>query len=125
MSEKEETVEVSNGSQVEVDALDQEHPSETLKTSIEDTDEPVPHLHAKTYLTVFAVCLVYFAQVYNLVGAGAVSLNHLLHGRRIKLIITVRPRHCCCYRRLFEDCLAILLSCHSHRGSQPTCFSSS
>ncbi len=78
MSEKEQTVEVSNGSQGEVDALDQENPSETLKTSIEDTDEPVPHLHAKTYLTVFAVCLIYFAQVYNVVGAGAVSPIYLL-----------------------------------------------
>jgi hypothetical protein len=41
-------------------------------TSIEDA-EPVAHLHAKTYLTVFAVCLIYFAQLINVVGAGAVS----------------------------------------------------
>jgi hypothetical protein len=38
-----------------------EKPSETVKTSIEDKEEPVPHLHAKIYLTVFAVCLTYFA----------------------------------------------------------------
>ncbi|EFX04880.1 siderophore iron transporter [Grosmannia clavigera kw1407] len=34
-------------------------------------DEPIPHLHAKTFLTVFAVCTVYFAQLVNVVGAGA------------------------------------------------------
>lgn len=36
-------------------------------------DEPKPRLHAKTFLAVFAVCLIYFAQLVNLVGAGAVS----------------------------------------------------
>ena len=41
--------------------------------SIEDHDEPEPRLHAKTWLTVFAVCLIYFAQLINVVGAGAVS----------------------------------------------------
>lgn len=41
--------------------------------SIEDPTEPVPRLHAKTWLTVFAVCLIYFAQLINVVGAGAVS----------------------------------------------------
>jgi hypothetical protein len=35
--------------------------------------EPHVHLHAKTFLAVFAVCLIYFAQLVNLVGAGAVS----------------------------------------------------
>ncbi|CAK7206933.1 hypothetical protein SEUCBS139899_009740 [Sporothrix eucalyptigena] len=34
-------------------------------------DEPVPHLHAKTFLIVFAVCFIYFAQLINVVGAGA------------------------------------------------------
>lgn len=29
--------------------------------SIEENEEPVPHLHAKTFLIVFAVCLIYFA----------------------------------------------------------------
>ncbi|KAK5655511.1 hypothetical protein OQA88_5782 [Cercophora sp. LCS_1] len=33
-------------------------------------DELVPHLHAKTFLAVFAVCLIYSAQLVNLVGAG-------------------------------------------------------
>ncbi|KAK3330756.1 major facilitator superfamily domain-containing protein [Apodospora peruviana] len=36
-----------------------------------DTDEPKPHLHAKTFLAVIAVCLIYMAQLVNLVGAGA------------------------------------------------------
>ncbi|KAL1847651.1 hypothetical protein Daus18300_013884 [Diaporthe australafricana] len=34
-------------------------------------EEPRPHLHAKTFLAVFAVFGIYFAQVYCLVGAGA------------------------------------------------------
>ncbi|KAG6366957.1 hypothetical protein INS49_001138 [Diaporthe citri] len=34
-------------------------------------EEPKPHLHAKTFLAVFAVFGIYFAQVYCLVGAGA------------------------------------------------------
>jgi hypothetical protein len=46
---------------------------EALKSSIENKDEPVAQLHAKTFLTVFAVCLIYFAQVINIVGGGAVS----------------------------------------------------
>lgn len=41
--------------------------------SIEDHKEPEVRLHAKTWLTVFAVCLIYFAQLINVVGAGAVS----------------------------------------------------
>jgi hypothetical protein len=42
---------------------------------IEDENhEPEFHLHAKTYLTVFAICLIYFAQLINVVGAGAVSI---------------------------------------------------
>ncbi|KAL2136145.1 hypothetical protein VTI74DRAFT_5198 [Chaetomium olivicolor] len=34
------------------------------------SDEPIPHLHAKTFLAVFAVCLIYFAQLVSIVGAG-------------------------------------------------------
>lgn len=38
-----------------------------------------PHLHAKTFLAVFAVCLIYVAQTFTLVGAGAVCLeSHIL-----------------------------------------------
>lgn len=35
-------------------------------------DEPPAHLHAKTFLVVFAVFCIYFAQLVNIVGAGAV-----------------------------------------------------
>jgi len=92
MSEKEQPLRVSEPSK-EMDSQEherrseenpsvenssEEKPSETVKTSIESSEEPVPHLHAKTYLTVFAVCLIYFAQVINVVGAGAVSAIHLL-----------------------------------------------
>lgn len=40
-------------------------------------EEPKPHLHAKTFLAVFAVFGIYFAQVYCLVGAGAVRVTLL------------------------------------------------
>jgi len=58
-----------------------EKPSLVNSSSIEDQDEPEPHLHAKTWLTVFAVCLIYFAQLINVVGAGAVSLSSCLKSR--------------------------------------------
>lgn len=38
-------------------------------------EEPKPHLHTKTFLAVAAVFGIYFAQVYCLVGAGAVSVT--------------------------------------------------
>lgn len=50
-----------------------EKPYRDTSASIEDHNEPEPRLHAKTWLTVFAVCLIYFAQLINVVGAGAVS----------------------------------------------------
>jgi hypothetical protein len=34
--------------------------------------DPQPHLHAKTFFAIFSVCLIYFAQDFALVGAGAV-----------------------------------------------------
>ena len=39
--------------------------------------EPRPHLHAKTFLAVFAICVIYFVQIYNVVGCGAVSADPL------------------------------------------------
>ncbi|CAK7242067.1 MAG: hypothetical protein STHCBS139747_003544 [Sporothrix thermara] len=42
---------------------------QSSEPSIED--EPEPHLHAKTFMIVFAVCFIYFAQLINVVGAGA------------------------------------------------------
>lgn len=38
----------------------------------ENDEIPVPRLHAKTFLIVFAVALIYFTQVLNIVGAGSV-----------------------------------------------------
>ncbi|KAH8594881.1 major facilitator superfamily domain-containing protein [Bisporella sp. PMI_857] len=40
-----------------------------------DDDVPVPHLHAKTFLAVFAVCLIYVAQLINIVGSGSQAQN--------------------------------------------------
>lgn len=51
-----------------------ERPEKVTTSSIEDREDAVPHLHAKTFLTVFAVCLIYFAQLINVVGAGAVRI---------------------------------------------------
>ncbi|KAH8885922.1 MFS general substrate transporter [Thozetella sp. PMI_491] len=36
-----------------------------------EMDEPRKHLHTKTFLAVAAMCLIYFAQLVSLVGAGA------------------------------------------------------
>src|ERR1039457_3755751 len=72
MSEKEQASTLGEGSQPDIDIPEPEKSVE-VKNSIEDADELVPHLHAKTFLTVFAVCLIYFAQLINVVGAGAVS----------------------------------------------------
>ena len=44
----------------------------TVSSARGDVLEVVPRLHAKTYLAVFTVCLIYYAQLVNLVGAGAV-----------------------------------------------------
>lgn len=48
---------------------------ETLFYGSGSIDELEPHLHARTFLAVFAVCLIYFAQDFALVGAGAVSFT--------------------------------------------------
>lgn len=83
--------------------------------SIEDHDEPEPRLHAKTWLTVFAVCLIYFAQLINVVGAGAVSF--LIPKSRIGCPpdhFSARTRHCKGSRRCIEQYLAHLCRCHLH-----------
>ena len=36
-------------------------------------DKEPAQITVKTYLAIFTVCLIYFAQLVNLVGAGAVS----------------------------------------------------
>ncbi|KAK3934177.1 hypothetical protein QBC46DRAFT_85809 [Diplogelasinospora grovesii] len=58
------------------------HPEKTAVSRRDTSDseaghEPKPHLHAKTFLAIFAVCVIYFTQIYNLVGAGAVSIAQL------------------------------------------------
>jgi hypothetical protein len=40
-----------------------------------EQNEPQPHVHLKTYIAVFAVCMVYLAQNFAIVGAGAVSVS--------------------------------------------------
>lgn len=42
-------------------------------TTSEQIEESRPHLHAKTFLAVTAMCLIYIAELVSLVGAGAVS----------------------------------------------------
>lgn len=42
-----------------------------VESASEGNEELQPHLHARTFLAVFAVCLIYFAQDFALVGAGA------------------------------------------------------
>ncbi|KFY39710.1 hypothetical protein V495_05775 [Pseudogymnoascus sp. VKM F-4514 (FW-929)] len=59
------------GDQVVSDTEVDEKTYRDNSASIEDHNEPEPRLHAKTWLTVFAVCLIYFAQLINVVGAGA------------------------------------------------------
>jgi hypothetical protein len=81
--EKEEATQVAEEKQ------EHEAPSsEATTNSVEDRDEPVPHLHAKTFLVVFAVCLIYFAQLINVVGSGAVSLPYIsrLHEKPLNII---------------------------------------
>ncbi|KAH8664663.1 major facilitator superfamily domain-containing protein [Xylariales sp. PMI_506] len=43
----------------------------TSTLSNETGDEPTPNLHANTFLAIFAIGLIYFAQLVTLVGAGA------------------------------------------------------
>lgn len=40
-------------------------------------EEGIPKVHSKTFLAIFAVSTMYFAQVYCLAGAGAVSTSDL------------------------------------------------
>lgn len=47
---------------------------DTAEPSLRSDDEPKVHLHAKTYMAVLAIGMIYFAQLTTLVGAGAVSI---------------------------------------------------
>lgn len=44
-----------------------------VNTVSDETDVARPYVHAKTFLAVFAVAMIYFSQVLNVVGAGVVS----------------------------------------------------
>lgn len=90
-------------------------PSEKHSTSSIEDAEPVAHLHAKTYLTVFAVCLIYFAQLINVVGAGAVSQPFILSNLTDRL---ARSRYWNRTRRLWKICLARFFCFHPHCRSQ-------
>lgn len=46
---------------------------QSSESSHDGSSELAPQLHAKTFLAVAAVCLIYFAQLVSLVGAGVVS----------------------------------------------------
>lgn len=46
--------------------------SSTSGSNSRSDDEPQPHLHARTFLAVVAVNLIYVAQLFALVGAGSV-----------------------------------------------------
>lgn len=61
-----------------------EHPN-----PYEFEQEAIPHLHSKTFLTVFSVCFIYFAQLINVVGAGAVSSDRILSGLNHKILMHI------------------------------------
>ncbi|KAK3360441.1 major facilitator superfamily domain-containing protein [Lasiosphaeria hispida] len=46
---------------------------DTVSVDSASTDGPQPQLHAKTFLAVLSVCVIYFVQIYNVVGAGALT----------------------------------------------------
>lgn len=50
---------------------------ERVSSSIEDgpAESERPRLTLRTFLAVLAVCLIYFAQLVSLVGAGAVGFH--------------------------------------------------
>jgi hypothetical protein len=78
--EKSETLNVVENQKLENDTpstpSDLEKAEHKTGSLLGEENEPVPHLHAKTFLIVFTVCLIYFAQLINVVGAGAVRINH-------------------------------------------------
>lgn len=61
----------NEGQTVQIEYATKDDEAEHVQT--EFVDEPVAHLHAKTFLVVFAVLTIYFAQLFNIVAAGAAS----------------------------------------------------
>lgn len=90
----------SAGERPESSEPEHEKPEQRTTSSIEDHEEPVPHLHAKTFLIVFAVCLIYFAQLINVVGAGAVCTSHATLEKSLLTYFLARSRYLRCSRGL-------------------------
>ena len=81
MKEKSVTSQVRVEQQSDSEKSDQQNGVE-MRVGIPDhekNDETVPHLHAKTFLIIFAVALIYFTQVVNVVGAGSVSKYKIIY----------------------------------------------
>jgi hypothetical protein len=57
-------------------------------------DEPRPQVHAKTWLALLGVGLIYSAQLFSLVGAGVVSASLILMVGTEILIKTMIARQC-------------------------------
>jgi hypothetical protein len=72
---EEKNMEMRVGQQSDTEKSDPQTASETRDANAgsDENDEVGPHLHAKTFLAVFAVAMIYFSQVLNVVGAGSVS----------------------------------------------------
>ena len=83
MKEKSATSHVPVEQQSDTERSDQQN-GVKMRVGIPDqekNDEAVPHLHAKTFLIIFAVALIYFTQVLNVVGAGSVGKYQLIYLR--------------------------------------------
>jgi hypothetical protein len=103
------------GDQVVSDTEVDEKTYRDNSASIEDHNEPEPRLHAKTWLTVFAVCLIYFAQLINVVGAGAVSLkSKIAYQIPPTNRFPARTRYCKGSWRLSKQHLAYICRRHIH-----------
>lgn len=71
-----EGTESARGTETETGTKDTRH-HESLSSAF---DEPSPHLHAKTFFAVLAICMLYFTQNFCIVGAGAVSISSYVTG---------------------------------------------
>lgn len=75
MKEEVKTAQYRVEPQSDTDSSTQDGGSKTSTSSIgkHEEDEIAPRLHAKTFLIIFTVALMYFTQVVNIVGTGSVS----------------------------------------------------
>jgi len=86
----------------------QEIELEALPGVSTSSTELSPQLHAKTFLVVFAVCLIYFAQLVNLVGAGVVRFLRLCEWRASDVFLACSRYLLRCWR-LCECRLAYIM----------------